>query len=158
MLCFKPFHRLGVWHGVPQWCCLGRNRIHIAGRAMGIACNWERLDLIRVEAMGPLRPRNPEKCSWRALVKGGELRGHRASSRICFTEGEGVSPLGRLLFVACVWFGGFGWGLFKPVAMRIFFLKNKNRRVTLAFPSHLLLPTMSDSEIGGEPAISTQIS
>jgi len=27
-------------------------------------------------------------------------------------------------------------------------------RVTLAFASHLLSPTMSDSEIGGEPAIS----
>jgi len=58
-----------------------------------------------------------------------------------------------LLFVACVRLGGFGWDLLKPVAMGIFFLKKKNRRVTLAFPSHLLLPTMSDSELGGEPAI-----
>jgi len=31
--------------------------------------------------------------------------------------------------------------------------KTKVRRVTLASASHLLLPTMSDSEIGGEPAI-----
>jgi len=153
MVCFKPFHRLGVWHAVPQWCCRGRNRIHIAGRAMRIACNWERLDLIRVEAMGLLRPRNPENCSWGASVKGGELGGHRASSRICFTEGEGVSTLGRLWFVACVRLCGFGWGRLKTVAMRIVFLKNKNRRVTLGFPSHLLLPTMSDSKIGGEPAI-----
>ena len=29
----------------------------------------------------------------------------------------------------------------------------KNLGVTLAFTSHLLSPTMSDSEIGGEPAI-----
>ena len=75
---------------------------------MGIACNWERLDLIRVEAMGSLRPRNPENCAWGASVNGGELGGHRASSRICFTEGEGVSALVGLLFVACVRLGGFG--------------------------------------------------
>jgi len=31
--------------------------------------------------------------------------------------------------------------------------EKKNWGVTLAFASHLLLPTMSDSEIGGEPAI-----
>jgi len=31
--------------------------------------------------------------------------------------------------------------------------KERKRRVTLAFASHLLSPTMSDSEIGGEPAI-----
>jgi len=31
--------------------------------------------------------------------------------------------------------------------------KKKVRRVTLASASHLLPPTMSDSEIGGEPAI-----
>ena len=31
--------------------------------------------------------------------------------------------------------------------------KKKGRCVTLAFASHLLSPTMSDSEIGGEPAI-----
>jgi len=33
--------------------------------------------------------------------------------------------------------------------------EKKVRRVTLASASHLLPPTMSDSEIGGEPAIST---
>ena len=32
-------------------------------------------------------------------------------------------------------------------------LKKKSRGVPLAFASHLLSPTMSDSEIGGEPAI-----
>jgi len=31
--------------------------------------------------------------------------------------------------------------------------EKKVRRVTLASASHLLPPTMSDSEIGGEPAI-----
>ena len=31
--------------------------------------------------------------------------------------------------------------------------KERKRRVTLAFASHLLSPTMSDSEIGGQPAI-----
>ena len=35
-------------------------------------------------------------------------------------------------------------------------MKKKSRPVTLAFASHLLFPTMSDSEIGGEPAISCE--
>jgi len=109
---------------------------------MGIACNWERLHLLRVEAMESLRPRNRENCSWGASVKGGELGGQRASSRICFTEGEGVSALGRLLFVACVRLGGFGWGSIEAGCYADFFPKKQKPArhtcfsVTLAFTDY----------------------